>query len=131
MCEKVTLMDIGRIDQQAARLRQAREMRGFSSAKEAARRFGWNYNTYSQHERGHVGITRASKEYARKFRVREAWLLTGEGSPEDPFADEELRTMFERLAAASPEVRRQVLSYAEFALDNFEKSRDTATKPAA
>lgn len=76
-------MDISRQDEQASRLRQAREMRGFKSAKEAASRFGFNYNTYSQHERGTAGITRAAKDYARAYRVSEAWLLTGEGQPEE------------------------------------------------
>ncbi|GAB5505817.1 MAG: hypothetical protein Rhirs2KO_09800 [Rhizobiaceae bacterium] len=79
MCEKLTSMDIGRQDEQAKRLRQARETAGFSTAKAAAERFGFNYNTYSQHERGIVGITRAATDYARAFRVSEAWLLTGEG----------------------------------------------------
>lgn len=79
MCEKLTAMDITRIDEQAARLRQVRELRGFRSAKEAALRFHFNYNTYSQHERGQSAITRAAKDYARAFKVSEAWLLTGEG----------------------------------------------------
>lgn len=72
-------MDIGRIDEQAARLRQARENAGFRTAKAAAERHGFNYTTYSQHERGQTGITRAAKTYARAFKVSEAWLLTGEG----------------------------------------------------
>lgn len=72
-------MDIGRIDEQAARLRQARENAGFRTAKAAAARHGFNYTTYSQHERGQTGITRAAKTYARAFKVSEAWLLTGEG----------------------------------------------------
>jgi len=46
-------------------------------------RFGFSYSTYSQHERGLVGITRAAKDYARAYRVSEAWLLTGEGTPEE------------------------------------------------
>lgn len=46
-------------------------------------RFGFSYSTYSQHERGMVGITRAAKDYARAYRVSEAWLLTGEGTPEE------------------------------------------------
>lgn len=76
-------MDTTRQDEQAERLRQARESRGFKTAKEAAIRFGFNYNTYSQHERGLVGITRAAKDYARAYRVSEAWLLTGEGQAEE------------------------------------------------
>lgn len=76
-------MDTTRQDEQAERLRHARELRGFKTAKEASIRFGFNYNTYSQHERGQVGITRAAKDYARAYRVSEAWLLTGEGVAEE------------------------------------------------
>lgn len=76
-------MDTTRQDEQAARLRKARLMRGFKSAKAAAARYGFVYATYSQHERGHVGLTRAAEDYARAFKVSEAWLLTGEGDPEE------------------------------------------------
>lgn len=79
-------------------MRQARELRGFKSAKDAAIRFGFNYNTYSQHERGVAGITRAAKDYARAFRVSEAWLLTGEGQPE-----EERFVKIRGLAGAGPD----------------------------
>lgn len=63
----------------AKRLEKARIARGFDEAKKAAHYFGWNYNTYAQHENGTNGITRASAKYAKAFRVSEAWLLTGEG----------------------------------------------------
>lgn len=76
-------MDITRIDEQAARLRQVRELRGFKHAKEAAERHHFVYATYSQHERGQSAITRAAKDYARAFKVSEAWLLTGEGNGPD------------------------------------------------
>lgn len=76
-------MDISRQDEQAARLRQVRELRGFKSAADAARRYNFNYTTYSQHERGVAAITRAAKDYARAFKVREGWLLTGEGEGPD------------------------------------------------
>jgi len=72
-------MDTTRQDQQAARLRETRIARGFKTAKDAATRFGFNYNTYSQHERGLVGMSRAARDYARAFKVSEGWLLTGEG----------------------------------------------------
>lgn len=74
-------MDIDRLDQQSARLREARLSRGLKTAKAAAERFGFNYTTYSQHERGHMGIGRAAVRYAKAFKVSEAWLLTGEGQP--------------------------------------------------
>lgn len=73
-------MDTTRQDQQAARLREARIARGFKTAKDAATRLGFNYTTYSQHERGLVGISRAARDYAKAFKVSEAWLITGEGS---------------------------------------------------
>jgi len=68
--------------ERAARLRQARIAAGFKSAAEAAARFGWPYATYSQHERGQAGIPRAAADYAKAFKVSEAWLLTGEGGDE-------------------------------------------------
>lgn len=128
------MTDVTRTDQQAARLRQAREMRGFDNAKAAANRFGFNYNTYIQHESGRTGITRAVKDYARAFRVREAWLITGEGSPQDIDGSDELREIFMRLAAAPREVQAAVLTYARFALgepSGTEKSRETATTPTS
>lgn len=63
----------------AIRLERARKARGFSTAKEAAEYFGWNYDTYAQHENGTRGITRAAGNYAKALRVSEGWLLTGEG----------------------------------------------------
>ncbi|MER8556106.1 helix-turn-helix domain-containing protein [Mesorhizobium sp. M1217] len=126
------MTDVTRIDEQAARLRQAREMRGFDNAKAAAKRFGFNYNTYIQHESGRTGITRAAKDYARAYKVREAWLITGEGLPHDIDGSDELREVFTRLAAAPREVQAAVLTYARFALgepSGAEKSRETATTP--
>lgn len=126
------MTDVNRIDEQAARLRQAREMRGFDNAKAAAKRFGFNYNTYIQHESGRTGITRAAKDYARAYKVREAWLITGEGLPQDIDGSDELREVFTRLAAAPREVQAAVLTYARFALGDpsgAEKSRETATTP--
>jgi hypothetical protein len=63
----------------AKRLEQARVARGFATAKEAATFFGWNYDSYAQHENGIRGITRAVASYAKAYRVSEGWLLTGEG----------------------------------------------------
>ncbi|MBZ9852828.1 helix-turn-helix domain-containing protein [Mesorhizobium sp. CA13] len=128
------MTDITRIDEQAARLKKAREMRGFDSAKAAASYFGFNYNTYAQHENGRAGITRAAKEYARAFRVREAWLITGEGLPQDIDGSDELREVFTRLATAPREVQAAVITYARFALgepSGAEKSRETATTPTS
>lgn len=91
-------MNVTRLDEQAERLRQARQQRGFDSAKAAAERFGFNYNTYSQHERGVAGITRAAATYARAYKVSEAWLLTGEGDME-----EERTVAIVGLAGAGPD----------------------------
>lgn len=66
----------------AKRLEQARIERGFRTAKEAARYYGWIYETYIQHEQGIRGISRAAGKYAKAFRVSEGWLLTGEGGGE-------------------------------------------------
>lgn len=63
----------------AKRLEVARKNRGFETAKDAARFFGWSYETYNQHENGTRGITRAADKYAKAFRVSHGWLLTGEG----------------------------------------------------
>lgn len=68
----------------AIRLQEAREKRGFSSAKRAAEYFGWSVATYNQHENGQRGIGRAVGRYAKAFRVSEAWLLTGEGDKPGP-----------------------------------------------
>lgn len=63
----------------AKRLETARIARNFETAKDAARYFGWTYETYIQHEQGIRGISRAASKYAKAFRVSEGWLLTGEG----------------------------------------------------
>lgn len=63
----------------AKRLEQARLNAGFENARKAAKRFGWVYETYVQHENGLRGISRSAKRYANAFKVSEGWLLTGEG----------------------------------------------------
>ncbi len=70
----------------AIRLEQAREARGFANAKAACNYFGWNYTSYSQHERGERGIGRAAAKYAKGLRVSRGWLVYGEGDrdPIDP-----------------------------------------------
>lgn len=60
----------------ADRLRQARIAAGFTSASEAAQRFGWGEASYRHHE----NATRnygpdAAKRYGRAFKVKPAWLL--------------------------------------------------------
>ena len=70
---------------QAARLKEARILRGYKSGSAAARRFGWPVPTYNAHERGGDsgrGIARMYREYAKKFRVNPEWLL-GHGDERD------------------------------------------------
>ena len=63
------------------RLQRARRDAGYEDATFAARRFGWNENTYRSHENGTRGVRRDSAErYAKAFKVGIAWLLTGEGA---------------------------------------------------
>lgn len=64
----------------AKRLEIARKAKGLKSPKEAARRFGWKYETYIQHEQGLRGIGRQAAKYAQALNVSEGWLLTGEGA---------------------------------------------------
>jgi phage repressor protein C with HTH and peptisase S24 domain len=66
--------------EQAVRLVEAREARGFADAKAAARYFGWKYDTYIQHERGGRGLKDDVVErYARAYRVAPEWLKFGSG----------------------------------------------------
>lgn len=64
----------------AERLRIARLRAGYSTGKEAAEALGFPVSTYLSHENGSRGYP-ASKAftYARKFKVREQWLLYGVG----------------------------------------------------
>lgn len=67
--------------EEAQRLVDARVHRGFSEAAAAAKFFGWNYDTYIQHERGERGLRKAvAEKYAKAYRVSTAWLMTGEGT---------------------------------------------------
>ena len=76
------IMDFDSRPEPAKRLEQARVKRGFKTPKEAATFFGWKYETYIQHEQGHRGLARSSTRYAQAFKISEAWLLTGQGSPD-------------------------------------------------
>lgn len=68
-----------------ARLKWAREKRGYASAREAADAMGVRYSTYAGHESGSRGIKReALRRYARFFRVSPAWLEFGVSGDESP-----------------------------------------------
>lgn len=65
----------------AERLRRARRAKGYASAAEAARAFGWNANTYASNENGNASFSfRKAEDYARAFSVRAEWLYAGKGA---------------------------------------------------
>jgi transcriptional regulator with XRE-family HTH domain len=79
-----------------ARLKWAREKRGYASAREAADALGVRYSTYAGHESGSRGIKRdALRRYARFFRVSPAWLEfgTGDEAPSPTTSHDEKRTI--------------------------------------
>lgn len=99
----------------AKRLQRAREAAGLPSARAAAERFGWNYDTYAQHENGTRGITRSADRYAKAFKVSKAWLLTGEGrgpsNDAQALEEAELSQIYRDLHAHE-ELRAQLLAQA-------------------
>lgn len=93
------------------RLKLARERAGIPTAKEAAARYGWTEVTYRAHENGTRGLTRDNvKPYAKAFKVREGWLLTGEG---DPPVDADMAAIVEIFPRLSPRAKKAVLAAAE------------------
>jgi len=71
----------------SARLKELRVKRGFASARDACRAFGWNEATYRGHENGLRGFkVDAAERYARAFNSSAAFILTGEtnGVPTNP-----------------------------------------------
>lgn len=70
-------------EERAARLREARISAGFKSMAEAARVCGWPHETYKAHEIGRNGFDVAqARQYARRYKVSTAWLMTGQEGPE-------------------------------------------------
>jgi hypothetical protein len=64
----------------AERLRIARLRAGYETGKDAALALGFPVSTYLGHENGSRGYPAKKAEiYARKFKVREQWLLYGVG----------------------------------------------------
>lgn len=64
----------------AERLRIARLRAGYTTGKEAAEALGFPVSTYLSHENGSRGISaKRAVTYARKYKVREQWLLYGVG----------------------------------------------------
>jgi hypothetical protein len=61
------------------RLRRARLLAGFATAKAAIARFGWKASTYRAHENGQNSFRPAEAFiYARAFKVSPTWLLVGD-----------------------------------------------------
>jgi hypothetical protein len=81
------------------RLQKARSAAGFVNASEAARRFGWNENSYRSHENGQRGFTDTADRYAIAFDVRVEWLLYDRGPMREGESqtDEELTANIMRL----------------------------------
>lgn len=62
----------------ATRLRQLRIRKGYSTAVDAARAFGWSEDTYKSHENGIRGIRPdAARKYASAFGSTPAFILVG------------------------------------------------------
>lgn len=68
------------------RLRWARENAGYTSASEAAAKFGWKVPTFIGHENGARGFSaEMAATYGRAFRVPAEWILFGGNLPEKHF----------------------------------------------
>lgn len=94
------------MDDPAARLRIARLRAGYETGKEAAEALGFPVSTYLSHENGSRGISaKRAVTYARKYKVREQWLLygVGPGPGSEPVGETaEIVNLIERL----PPIRR-------------------------
>lgn len=100
-----------RMSDPAERLRIARIRAGFETAKEAAEALGFPVSTYLSHENGSRGYpAKKAFTYARKFKVREQWLLygTGEGPGETDSPKAEVINIWDRMG---PLERAEALGY--------------------
>lgn len=95
------------------RLSWARAQAGFKTATDAARRFGWNENTYRSHENGaRDPKPEIAKIYARAFKVDQNWLYMGTGGPEEFSGSqtETARQIMERINALAEEEQQKLLA---------------------
>lgn len=95
-------------DEPYERLQRARRDAGYRGPAEAAAAFGWNPHSYKSHENGTRGLRRLTAErYGRAYHVSAAWLLTGEGEPEErpSLAERELLGKYRAL----PEGARRIV----------------------
>lgn len=105
----------------AERLRIARLRAGYSTAKEAAEALGLPVSTYLAHENGSRGYpAKRAFTYARKFKVREQWLLygVGEGPGETAGPKAEVVNIFEHLP---PLKQAEALGYLRGLAENESK----------
>lgn len=91
------------------RLIAARKHAGFESAKDAATALAIAYPTYAGHENGSSGF-RADKgrRYAKRFKVRFEWLMTGVGPMTD--ASSKHREVLELYDSLPPELQASYLA---------------------
>lgn len=88
------------MDTPASRLRVARLRAGYETAKDAAEALGFPVSTYLAHENGSRGYpAKKAYTYARRFKVREQWLLYGVGEAPGTAGDQnaEIISLVERL----------------------------------
>ena len=94
------------------RLRYARELAGYATAKDAAKVMGLPVSTYIGHENGSRGYpAKRATEYAYQFKVSEEWLLFGKGKgpaakvvlPARPYSgDMDIRDRIRSVIEANP-----------------------------
>ncbi len=85
---------------QGARLKAAREMAGFRSARDAALQNDWKESSYRAHENGTRTIGRDDADrYAKRFNTTAQRILFGDGPTSD------LDTLMKRLEGLTPERR--------------------------
>ena len=102
---------VARMTDPAERLRIARLRAGFETAKDAADAMGFPVSTYLAHENGSRGYPAKKAEiYARKFKVREQWLLfgVGEGPGQSGDSNAEIINILDHLP---PIKRAEALGY--------------------
>ena len=96
----------------ASRLRVARLRAGYETAKDAAEALGFPVSTYLAHENGSRGYpAKKAYTYARRFKVREQWLLYGTGPAPGIEGDQnaEIINIIERLPPLKKEAALAML----------------------
>ena len=84
------------MEDQAKRLREARERAGYGSARKAALAHNWGISTYAAHENGQNAYNAEKAEiYAKAFKTRADWLMFGvvDADLASPGIDAQLRAL--------------------------------------